>query len=1125
MTDMVVSVVLKADGTGLVGQTRLSAEAVDGLTRAMKLGSVAGKELSAATAGTASAAREAATAEKQGAAATEEAARKKRDLANASSAATKSLGAQRAGYQQISYQLQDVVVQAQMGTSAFVILAQQGGQLAQGIALLGQSANGTKGKFASFASFLGGPWGAALSLAITLAGALGTALLKSGEAAEAAKLGSDGLSDAQSVLGQMFDLSNGKIKRQNELLLLNAQIVAMNLRAEAQIEHNSSLKTFSNSSNLSWWSTFKKAAIQSPNGLGLDAKTSQDLTGAKPSAVQSLEAERQAALKWKLPESRAKALRAVLRKSNNVDFSGLAITREEYQKALRDAVSADAKDAIADELEKTLDTGELSGVFLQPHKPLKPKKPKVDHEAERLASFGDRSAEAVARLDDEYNTAPRDIDRARQATAQLDKIIGDINAKMATSKKLTAEQREKFEAIKKSAADLKPLIRESLQRPITDMLKQQQQQIDLGAAQLTGRQSEVEALQLTQQLMTRLGAETKEQLATELAKRGITGDQVNTLYDNLAVMREQSRELEKQQVRQQAYLNALGDAEAIIRRTLADMPVRGVKALGDMFKQMVSASNNLFADVVTEKFFGNIFRELRDQVTGADKVSKAGKEMAKAVDKASASLGDFTTAVQKATDKLSGTAAGDTAPASGDDGPPLIVENSLKSSFREAYEGVFQKFKKEISGALERVFGKVFGDDGTFAKSLPKALGEGMANAQIGAAVGKGVTDILGVKGSSTGGAIGGAIGGALMGPLGTVVGGVLGSVVGGVLKKSRSAAATVTGGTTDDISVGGKDKKNYSVATDLGESVVSGLQQIADAFGGSVGSFYTTIGVRHGDYRVNTNGSSLKTAKGAVEFNDDATGAVAYALADAVADGAIQGISEKVAEALKSKSDISEAIAEAQKVQSLELLLGGVTAEIEQQMRTFEAQAKERLRIAEDYGFDVVAIEKKNAEERAALVDQILADSVGDLQSMLDDIKYGDLFEGTAADQRQALLAEIASAQDKALAGEDGAASTLADLQRRLLELSKDAFGTAGTEYAADRSSVMNSAQAVIDAENARIKAAENATAETNAKLAEANDLASQGNELAKETNGLLGSIVSGLAGAGAAGSVARIY
>lgn len=397
---------------------------------------------------------------------------------------------------------------------------------------------------------------------------------------------------------------------------------------------------------------------------------------------------------------------------------------------------------------------------------------------------------------------------------------------------------------------------------------------------------------------------------------------------------------------------------------------------------------------------------------------------------------------------------------------------------------------KTLSGEIETSMDKVFGTKGSFGKTLQ--------NAGLGYAAG-------GITGSKTGGALGGMIGGAVgkellgsalgslgqfAGPIGAIAGGLLGGAIGGLLKKTKTGAANITS-VDSDATLSGNSSQFKAAASGAASSVQDGLSSIAEQLGGSIGSFNVTIGQRHGDWRVRSGTGSLKVAKGAKEFDDDQEGAIAYAMQLAISQGAVTGLSAAVAKALNSSTDLDEALTEALKVQEIETLLGGITAEMTNQFKTFEAQAKERLRIATEYGFDIVEIEKKNAEDRAALVDQILSSRIGSLQDLLDDLKFGDLYEGSVADQRTALLAEIAKARAAAEAGEDGAADTLATLSRQLIELSREAYGTAGGEYLTDRDSAIADAQAVIKAETDRVTAAQEAAGSTNEKLDEANDIA----------------------------------
>jgi hypothetical protein len=1167
MTQIVVGVRLNADGSGLVGQLKLSRAELDLLRTAQKGAAEAARDLSQATGSAADAQQSAAStartsteannalaisnrgvsagardmggvldraATSVGAMATEsrKAAFQLTDLstrseaqvraakrqAEASDVVTRNLGLQRIGWQQVGFQVQDIAASYASGSRLSVIFAQQSGQLASAIALIAQSAEGTKGKLAGLASFLGGPWGIALGVAVAIGSTLVSTLLKAGEAADVAKIGASGLADAQGLLGQMFDLTTGKIKSQNELLLINARLMAINLRAEAQ-----------------------KERLDATNGLAVAARDirtvrATPIAGAgyaggqvgasfEGSAISGLARQAQIASRLTDASKRSDALMDILAKSEKIDFSGANTTADEFRQYIVNLASSTAKEATSALIDKSLTDGELAPGLRQPDR-RKPKKDnsaeKAAREAERLANFSDRAAEAVARLSSEYDTAPRDIDRAAQATRSIDALVDDINQRLAKSKNLTAAQRAEFAKIKGDAEALKPVIQESLVRPFLDMLTSQQRQIELGKLQVAGRYADADALQLTYSLMDKMGVESEDQLASALARRGVTADQVRALYDNLEVMRQQTREMRVQQQVQQVFLSAIGDMRENVRLTLQDLRQDGPKALGDFAKRSLDVFDRLFSEVATEKLFGGLFRDLEDQITGGDKISKAGDKLADAVggaskniDKTSRDILDLGKAAATATGQITG--ASTAVPAGwivGDDGkafdpndtsitvtgskPDLLKE--LKSGFREGFEGVFD----DLKGGLQSVFTDIFGDKGLFNKSLGETLGKVTGYGAVGGMAGGLATGMFGVRGSGTGGMLGGAIGGAaaeellsktlgsFAGPIGSIAGGIVGSVVGGLLKKTKTGAANITS-VDGDASLSGNSSQFRQAASGAADSVQDGLAQIANTLGGAIGAFNVTIGQRHGDWRVRTGTGSLKTAKGATEFDDDQAGAIAYAIQLAVSQGAVTGLSDAVSRALRSSTDINQALTEALKVQDVENLLGGLGSEMAAAFKAFEVQAKERLRIANQYGFDVVAIEKKNAEDRAALVDQILTDRVGSLQAFLDEMKFGNLSEGSVMDQRTALLGQIATARADAEEGKDGAADKLASLTRSLVELSRDNLGTAGSEYAADRTTAIDAAEAVIKAENERIRAAQGEQVATNTKLDKANDLSAQ--------------------------------
>lgn len=1087
MTDLVVAVRLKADGSGLVGQLQASKTELDGLASAEKRAATEAKGLSVATEGVAASAKSAERAND--------------GLRQSQARVTAGAGAQRAAAQQLGFQLQDVAVQYQAGTAAGIIFAQQGGQIIQALGLMGGGAAGTTGRFAAFARFMAGPWGAAIGVAVTLAGVFGQKLFEVGEAAKAAELGSSGLAQAQSVLGDVFGKASSKIAAQNELLRINARLTAINLRAEAERE---------------------KQNADSVLGGRVQTSLSEQALGALQYVVRRPFQGRDAAVRAldgsETAVRNARSLQALFNDVNkgNVsreaatqrlekqDFTGLRLTREEALNAVRDRVSAIAKEEIAKRTDSSLDNGATDPALRREGRTKKPKADrsaeKAAKEAERLAGFGDRAADTIARLGDQFGGLSSELVRANEASRDLDNLIAELEKRKPPNYQQLVDQ----------AKALKPLIQDSLVRPFRDALAEQERQIELATLAAQGREAEAADRQLIYQIMREIGVESEDQLAVELAKRGVTADEVRQRFANLGVMRQTSREIDVQREKQQAYLGLIDDARAATEQLFATLRTDGTRAIGDYFKNLLGSFDQLFARQLTESLFGDFFRDLQDQVTGADKVSAAGDRIADEMDDAGSAVRNFAAVVTKAADQIaSGGAAAD---AGGD----IIVEGRKPGGVGNPFLAGFTEITDGLGKSLKSTFTSVFGDRGIFSDATQKAVGKAFGGAQVGATFGNALTDAFGVKGSSTGGAIGGAIGqavgssvfkalGSAAGPIGAIAGGLLGSVVGGLFKSTKRASATVTSA-DGPAAVTGNSGSRQKAVSGLATNIQDGLRQVAEQLGGGLGSFSVSIGVRNDDFRVDTTGSgrtkgptkseSRNEQLGLFNFRDDAQAAVNFAIADAIKDGAITGLSAAVSKALQSSTDLNKAISEALKVQEVEILAGGPGAAIRQELAEFDRTAKERLRIARDYGLDVIAIERVNAEQRTKLVDDLLKQRVSGLKAFLDDTRFGSLAEGSLVDQRTTLQAEIARVRADAEAGVDGAADQLAELSRRLLEVSRDAFGTAGGEFAADRSNAISTAEAIIKAENDRIRAAQDATGATNAKLDEGNRIAATSSE-----------------------------
>lgn len=413
---------------------------------------------------------------------------------------------------------------------------------------------------------------------------------------------------------------------------------------------------------------------------------------------------------------------------------------------------------------------------------------------------------------------------------------------------------------------------------------------------------------------------------------------------------------------------------------------------------------------------------------------------------------------------------------------------------------------------------------------LPQGIADKLGGAFKGMATGSqisGLAGAFGIKLNNTGSQIGGAIGGALPIPGGAILGSLAGGLLGNVFGKRPRGAASVTGtgitGSTNDAAL------TQSILGQGGD-LQSTIATIADRLGATVGSYDVGLGRYKDYYQVSSKagdprlGNSYfgRDSRNSLYDGTDPAKAAAAALAEAIRDGAIQGVSAKVATALRTNPDIEKALAEALKVQDLEELLEGVSGAAEKAFADFERQARERLRVATSYGFDIVKIEEVNAKERLKLSNELLDSQVGSLQRLIDDMTGGSLFEGSAVDRRASLLDQIGKAKVETDAGTEGAADRLAGLLEQLNAVSKEVYGTTGG-FAADRGYALDQARDAIARANQRIADAQTksdpALTLTNAHLDENNDQNSKLIAIASQTNELLISLSRSGAGGGERG------
>ncbi|GAB4119821.1 MAG: hypothetical protein Kow00104_02480 [Rhodothalassiaceae bacterium] len=448
-----------------------------------------------------------------------------------------------------------------------------------------------------------------------------------------------------------------------------------------------------------------------------------------------------------------------------------------------------------------------------------------------------------------------------------------------------------------------------------------------------------------------------------------------------------------------------------------------------------------------------------------------------------------------------------------------------------------------------------------FGGSISDSLSKGLSGAAVGGAV-AGIGQALGLRLSGGGAAIGGAIGlatgvpggsiiGSLVGGtvgklppealavLGTVAAGPLGGLAafalgGGFKKTPVSSAALATGGVG---AVSSRGKADEQVAADLAGGVLGALSQIADALGADlVNSLsFGQIGQRKDDFifsptvtpRLKDFGKKGRDPD--FQSFDTADEAAAAAIRSALSQGAIEGLSDAVRRALGSSSDIDKAVAAALKVQDLERLVEGVTDPFKAVFRDFERQAKDRLQTAREFGFDVLEIERINADQRKRLIEAQLEGATGSVKRLLDDLAFGNQAEGSFADRRAALLEEQQRLAAQAVAGDTSVLDRLAEISSQLIDISKEAFGSTAV-FAEDRGTTTNLLQQLLSDTEARIRASSEeaqkaaGTDKTNEQLNEANqsldDLVLAQQRAISELKAINASLVRlGASGGGAAG------
>lgn len=1111
---LVVRARIEVDKGSAQADLRQASEAVKQVGDANREAATGAAALTSATNIMSSAQREAAQAVRGEAAAQDEATRAK--IAN-----TAAAGRQRAAYQQLGFQVQDVFQQFALGINPLVILAQQGGQVTSAFALMGEGAGGAQSKFTRFMTFLSGPWGAAILGAVTIGGLLAQTLWDNEDAATGATQANDAYASAQSQLAKVMNLTTGEMTSQN--VVLREQI---RLLARKQILEG------------------RKAEREADEALGEVGRPGLfTLFGANDRDRAAFEASTRPVRQLVEDLRKGKIEVEDFRKSiERLEKQG-KLTSEEVVDVVDQGLNlaiAQGDQRVGQEMLDALDGKGVSANLRRPgpagrKPPTDTSAAKAAREAEQLLDFTARTEERVQRITEQFDEQPRLVDQVAKASRELDAIQAEVEKRLKGQPEAIKKISDAIDAARGPVEDV-------LLRPFREMEEAGDRQLEQMMLVLQGREAEAEALQRIEQYQARNGDLTEEQRLAVLAQ--------------VEAERELGRMIEARGRQLSIYNASIDDTRAALEDLLSGGSAR------DFLKSMEQNFRQLQGRLLTEQLFGDALRKLEDLASGRDSLKTQTDKLVEDLGKPGPKASELADAMDAAAERINQAAqrianpglvtnVPNAVPSSGGelgqvlpDGTigvmgrkegkgPVEVSLDLKTFrfIKETGTEIGKSWLKPLEGligtklvnGIAGVFGGAVagraqgGDIGAILgglksieglpDNLKKVLGgaDGAGGMFGGAVAGfrtSQIMDALGIGNSKSGAAIGGAIGSAIPIPGADIIGSIAGGLIGQALKPTKRGSATITS-VDGDATSRGNDQQRIQASLGLAGSVQQRLRQIAEEFDAEIGSFAVSIGQRGKNFRVDTSGSGkTKTKRGAVDFGQDEEAAVAFALRDAISDGAIKGLSAAIQKALNSNPDVDKAIKEALKVRYVEELLDGIGGKIRKEVRDFDRQADERLRIARDYGFDILEIERINAEERSKLIESILEDRVGALQDLLNDLVFGDLAEGTLSERRQRLLEEISKAEADAAKGVDGAADRLADLNRRLIQLSRDAYGTAGSEYASDRAQAIASAERIIQLENDRIRGTQEAAAETNRQLATANQLSNEQNDILAEIN-----------------------
>jgi len=748
---------------------------------------------------------------------------------------------------------------------------------------------------------------------------------------------------------------------------------------------------------------------------------------------------------------------------------------------------------------------------------------KVEREAEQLAAFGQQAAERVMRINEAFDEQPRLIDRANQATRELDATIADLSEKKPVG----------WEQMVRDAEAAKGTIREALLRPYQEITRESERRIEIERLLASGREDEADALRIIWQY--------------EKNVRDLTDEQKQAILDQVKYERQVTEELRARQQIIGAYL----DASRSVKQELVSI-FAGNGSIGNLqntFKQ-------LNAQVMVEKIFGPMFRDLDNWVKEQSGVTSSVDYFAKESKRAGDEAAGLANALKAASGAIAGGKASSSMPSAFDAAFAPLFGGPAAAANDNGIAGIIQRIQEESTADIVVMADKTNKEIKNLATNLSpdlfaRRMGEEMAktlgNVLPGVFGGKAAQGILGgaMYGNMVGGAPGavlGAIGGipglpaglanfASMGLQGlsgaslitdvaasfgvkiptSVKYGLIPGLIKALFGGAKYGNASFQNGA---LSVNGNSSDLKTGAQTSGDNLLSTLNQIADGLGATLGAFNVSLGQTDGKWRISTTGRTGELKSKYSDVQVFGKGDAAYqqaleaAIRDAISDGAITGISQAAQNILKAGGDLQKAIEKAALVQSIPKQLKQMTDPVGYAIDELNAEftkVVDALKLGSASAAEFADAQKLYDLKRAEAIRQASEQVMGSLKSLYEDLTIGnEAF--SLRDRLTSAYSKYNPLAQRVTAGDSTAYSEFADAARGLLDLERQLNGSQGG-YFDLLNSITSLSKSEMDRQQAMIDAASSSANPFSSNAIAAND--NQGViDAIGQTNNLLSAI-----------------